>query len=121
MPITADWPRSVLRWETGKVYWDLIDLEAADAVRGCDEGLLEPLSSADLLPAPDGTPAVEDFFPGMLTECGAGMLFYSTVYAYNPEYIAGPKPTTIRDFFDLEKFPGVAACAAVRWSIWSSL
>ncbi len=92
--------------ETGKVYWDLIDLEVADAVRGCDEGLLEPLSSADLLPAPDGTPAVEDFFPGMLTECGVGVLFYSTVYAYNPKHLPGSKPATIGDFFDLEKFPG---------------
>ena len=92
--------------EIGKVYWDLIDLETADVVRGCDEGLLEPLSSADLLPAPDGTPAAEDFFPGMLTECGVGMLFYSTVYAYNSKHLPDPKPTTIRDFFDLEKFPG---------------
>ena len=92
--------------ETGTVHWDLVDLEMADAARGCDEGLLEPFSGIVLPPAPDGTPAAKDFFPGMLTECGVGMLFYSTVYAYNPEHIAGPKPTTIRDFFDLEKFPG---------------
>ena len=92
--------------ETGTVHWDLVDLEMADAARGCDEGLLEPFSGIVLPPAPDGTPAAKDFFPGMLTECGVGMLFYSTVYAYNPERIAGPKPTTIRDFFDLEKFPG---------------
>ena len=92
--------------ETGKVYWDLVDLEMADAARGCDEGLLEPIVAADLPPAPDGTPAGEDFFPDMITECGVGMLFYSTVYAYNPAYLPGPKPTTIRDFFDLEKFPG---------------
>ena len=25
--------------ETGKVYWDIVDLEMADAARGCDEGL----------------------------------------------------------------------------------
>ncbi len=92
--------------ETGKVYWDLVDLEIADAARGCDEGLLEPVIAADLPPAPDGSPAVDDFLPDMLTECGVGMLFYSTVYAYNPTHLAGPKPTTIQDFFDLEKFPG---------------
>ncbi len=92
--------------ETGKVHWDLVDLEMADAARGCDEGLLEPLSGTILLPAPDGTPAAEDFFPDMLTECGVGMLFYSTVYAYNPKHLAGPKPATLHDFFDLEKFPG---------------
>ena len=92
--------------ESGRVLWDVVDLDMADAARGCDEGLLEPVSSEDLAPAPDGTPAADDFFPGMLTECGVGMLFYSTVYAYNPTHLAGPKPTTIGDFFDLEKFPG---------------
>ena len=92
--------------ETGKVYWDVVDLDIADLVRGCDEGLLEPISIDDLPPAPDGTPATEDFFPGRLSECGVGLLFYSTIYAYNPEHLPGPKPTTIGDFFDLEKFPG---------------
>ena len=92
--------------ETGAVHWDLVDLEMADATRGCDEGLLEPLSGIELRPAPDGTPAAEDFFPDMLTECGVGMLFYSTVYAYNPKHLAGPKPAALGDFFDLEKFPG---------------
>ena len=92
--------------ESGRVHWDLVDLEIADAARGCDEGLLEPVSGDDLDPAPDGTPAVDDFFPDMLTECGIGMLFYSTVYAYNPTYLDGAKPTTIQDFFEVEKFPG---------------
>ena len=27
--------------ESGNVRWDLVDLELSDAVRGCDEGLLE--------------------------------------------------------------------------------
>ena len=92
--------------ESGRVHWDLVDLEIADAARGCDEGLLEPVSADDLDPAPDGTAAVDDFYPDMLTECGVGMLFYSTVYAYNPTHIDGPKPATIQDFFDAEKFPG---------------
>ena len=92
--------------ESGNVHWDVVDLEMADAARGCDEGLLEPVYREDLAPAPDGTPAVDDFFPDMLTECAVGMVFYSTVYAYNPAHLAGPKPTTVSDFFDLEKFPG---------------
>ena len=92
--------------ESGNVHWDVVDLEMADAARGCDEGLLEPVYREDLAPAPDGTPAADDFFPDMLTECAVGMVFYSTVYAYNPAHLAGPKPTTVSDFFDLEKFPG---------------
>ncbi len=92
--------------ETGKVYWDLIDLEMADAARGCDEGLLEYVDVGDLAPAPDGTPAAEDFFEGTVIECGAGLLFYSTIYAYNADSFPDDQPSTIDDFFDLDRFPG---------------
>ncbi|WP_419936273.1 ABC transporter substrate-binding protein [Candidatus Palauibacter sp.] len=92
--------------DVGSVYWDVVDLEMADAMRGCDEGLLEPIDIDRLPPAPDGTPAREDFYLEMQGECGAGMLFYSTVYAYNADLFPDEKPTTMVDFFDLEKFPG---------------
>ncbi len=55
--------------EAGNVTWDLVDLELSDVVRGCDEGLLEQLDLDDLPPAPDGTPAKEDFLPGTLQDC----------------------------------------------------
>ena len=29
--------------EVGNIHWDVVDMEFADAVRGCDEGLLEPI------------------------------------------------------------------------------
>lgn len=92
--------------ETGKVYWDVVDLEMADAARGCDEGLLEYVDLSELAPAPDGTPAVDDFFDGTVIDCGGGLLFYSTIYAYNADSFPGEKPSTIDDFFDLDRFPG---------------
>ncbi len=92
--------------ETGKVYWDVVDFEMADASRGCDEGLLEYVDVEDLAPAPDGTPAAEDFFEGTVIDCGGGLLFYSTIYAYNADSFPGDKPSTIDDFFDLDRFPG---------------
>ncbi|MCY3639815.1 MAG: extracellular solute-binding protein, partial [Gammaproteobacteria bacterium] len=92
--------------EAGNVYWDVVDVELADGVRGCEEGLFEPLDPATLPPGANGEPAAEDYFPGMITECGANQLFYSTVYAYNAKRLSGAKPTTIEDFFDLERFPG---------------
>ena len=92
--------------ESGSVHWDVVDLEIADAVSGCDEGLLERIDPGMLSPAPDGTPAVDDFLPETLLECSVGTLFYSTVYAYNDERVPGEKPATIEDFFDLERFPG---------------
>ena len=92
--------------ETGNVHWDVVDLNVADAVLGCDEGLLEFIAVEDLPPAADGTPAADDFFPGTLTDCGMGTIFFSAVYAYHPQHFADAKPETIEDFFDLERFPG---------------
>ena len=92
--------------DVGRVHWDIVSMEMADAVRGCDEGLLEPLDPAQWAPGADGAPPEEDFFPGTLTECGVGAEFYATVIAYNRENIPGPRPATIQDFFDLEAFPG---------------
>ena len=92
--------------ETGNVHWDVVDLELADAARGCDEGLLEYVDIDDLAPAPDGTPAADDFFEDTVIECGGGQLVYATIYAYNTGSFPGEKPSTVDDFFDLDRFPG---------------
>ena len=92
--------------ETGNVSWDVVDMEAGDALLGCDEGLLETIDYATLSPAPDGTPASEDFLDVFHVDCGAKNLIYSTVYAYNDSKFSGRKPATMQDFFDLENFPG---------------
>jgi len=92
--------------DIGAVHWDVVDMDLADAVRGCDEGLLEVVDRGLLAPASDGTPAEDDFVPETLTECGVGTSFWSTIYAYNRNSFPGDKPSTMADFFDLEKFPG---------------
>ncbi len=92
--------------ESGNVTWDLVDMERADVMRGCDEGLLEPLDHSVLPPAPDGTPAKDDFIDVGLMECGVATIVWSTIYAFDKTKFTGDKPTTIKDFFDLEKFPG---------------
>ena len=58
--------------ESLNVKWDLVSIELQDAVRACDEGLLEPLSHINLLPAPDGTPARQDFYDDALQGCAIG-------------------------------------------------
>ena len=92
--------------EAGNVHWDIIDIEFADLVRGCDEGLFETLDTALLAQGADGSAPEDDYYPDMISECGAGTLFYSTVYAYNHKRTTGDVPATIQDFFDLERFPG---------------
>jgi putative spermidine/putrescine transport system substrate-binding protein len=91
--------------EAGNVTVDVGDVEYADAIRLCDDGMLEEIDASMLPPAPDGTAAVDDFLPGALTDCAVATIVFSTVYAYDTtKFPEGP--TTIADFFDLEKFPG---------------
>ena len=90
--------------ETGNVHWDVVDLEAPDAVRGCDEGLLEVLPLERIFP--DVAAAEQDFLAGTLSECGVGLIVYSTVYAYRSDLFSGARPSTMADFFDLDRFPG---------------
>ncbi len=92
--------------DSGNVTWDVVDLELSDAIRGCDEGLLETIDHSILPPAPDGTPAADDFIPGTLTECAVGEIVWSTVVAFNREKFSEEWPRSIRDFFNLERFPG---------------
>lgn len=92
--------------EAGNVTWDLVDVELSDAVRGCDEGLLEPIDASTLPAATDGTAATDDFLPGTLHECAVASIVWSTIYAYDISEMGDNKPTTIADFFDTAKFPG---------------
>ena len=92
--------------ESGNVTWDVIDMVDGDTLLGCDEGLLETVGYENLPPAPDGTPAAEDFMDGYDMECGIENTLAGTIYAYNETMFPGRKPATMADFFDLETFPG---------------
>lgn len=92
--------------EAGSVKWDIVDLEMSDAVRGCDEGLLEPIDASVLPAGDDGTPAEKDFIPGSITDCAVGTIVWSTIYAYDKDKFPGGGPKTMADFFDTKKFPG---------------
>lgn len=91
--------------EAGNVTVDVASLEIADAIRLCDEGMLEPIDAASLPDGADGTPAVDDFLAGALTECGVSTDIWSNVFAYDTTRFP-EGPTVVADFFDLEKFPG---------------
>ena len=92
--------------EAGNVTIDVASLEYADAIRLCDEGLLEPIDINALPAGADGTPAAEDFLAGAVTECGVSTDIWANVFAYDTTKLTGTVPTTAADFFDLEKFPG---------------
>ncbi len=92
--------------EANNVTWDLVDLELSDVIRGCDEGLLEPIDHGILPAGDDGTAATDDFLEGTLYECGIGQIIWSTVFAYDASKFTGDKPSAIGDLFDTAKFPG---------------
>lgn len=92
--------------EAGNVTVDVASIEYADAIRLCDEGMLEPIDINALPAGADGTPAADDFLAGAVTECAVSTDIWSNVFAYDTSKLTGTVPTTAADFFDLEKFPG---------------
>lgn len=86
--------------------WDVVDMLRSDARASCREGLLAPVDAAILAPAPDGTPAPDDFHDGAITDCFVSQLVFATVIAYDDRAFPGEKPQTIADVFDVERFPG---------------
>jgi putative spermidine/putrescine transport system substrate-binding protein len=83
------------------VKWDVVEIEIADAIRACEEGLLEKIDHAAL-----GRSAVNDFYPEALQDCAVGENIYATVVAYRTDQSAAEKPSALGDFFDLQRFPG---------------
>lgn len=81
------------------ITWDVIDVDAAHAVSGCDQGLLEKLDMTKI-----GDPAT--FFPGSVLDCGVATVAYSTIFAFDADKITQNQPATLADFFDLQKYPG---------------
>jgi putative spermidine/putrescine transport system substrate-binding protein len=95
--------------EANNLTWDLVDATAADAMRLCDEGLAMEVDHDEILaPAPDGTPASEDFGDMIVSDCFIPQIAYSYTFGYRNDVEAwnGAEPTSVCDVFDLDTFPG---------------
>ena len=93
--------------EAGNLTWDLVDVVPSDAMRLCDEGLAMPIDFDKVLaPAPDGTPATEDFGALLVSECFIPQIVYSTTFGYRTDMVGDTPPTSVCDVFDLAKYPG---------------
>jgi putative spermidine/putrescine transport system substrate-binding protein len=83
------------------VSWDVVEVEAPDLLRGCEEGLFEPLDWTQL-------GGQGQFIEEAASECGVGTFVWSTVLVYNGERLPqGPKSWA--DFWNVKKFPGKRA------------
>ncbi|WP_366657013.1 ABC transporter substrate-binding protein [Fodinicurvata sp. EGI_FJ10296] len=112
--------------QAGNVTWDLVDMLPSDAQLACDEGLLMEIDHDEMLaPAPDGTPASEDFLPGSLGDCFIPQIVYSTIMSYNTDmFPEDAQPSSIDDFFNVEDYPGRRAiqdrpAANLEWALYA--
>ncbi len=88
------------------VKWDVVSLELADAVRGCEAGLLEAIDPSLLPAAPDGTPPGDDFYDAAVQDCAIGYNVWATVVAFDPARFPAGAPANLADFFNIDMFPG---------------
>ena len=96
--------------EAGNVTWDLVDVVAADAIRLCDEGLAMEIDHDEMLaPAPDGTPASEDFGDLIVSDCFIPQIVYSTTFGYRTDLVGDTAPTSVCSVFDTAAYPGKRA------------
>ncbi|MCB1340331.1 MAG: extracellular solute-binding protein [Pseudooceanicola sp.] len=111
--------------EANNLTWDLVDVEAADAIRLCDEGLaMEIDADTQLADAPDGTKASADFGAMRVSDCFIPQIVFSTTFGYRKDMVpAGTEPpTSACDVFDLQKYPGKRALnkqpvANMEWAL----
>jgi putative spermidine/putrescine transport system substrate-binding protein len=111
--------------EVGNITWDLVDVEAADAIRLCDEGLAMEIDHDTMLAAaPDGTLASDDFGDMIVSNCFIPQIVFSTTFGYRtdmlPEGVEPPKGAC--DVFDTETYPGKRALnkqpiANMEWAL----
>lgn len=86
---------------------DLVSMDEVDALLACNEGLLVPRDyQAMVAPAPNGQTLKQDFMSQTFRPCSIAQNTFSTIIAYSLDAFPEAKPQTIRDFFDLERFPG---------------
>lgn len=95
--------------EANNITWDLVDVEGADAIRLCDEGLAMEIDHDTMLAAaPDGTLASADFGASLVSNCFIPQIVFSTTFGYRTDMVpAGvAPPTDACAVFDLETYPG---------------
>jgi putative spermidine/putrescine transport system substrate-binding protein len=87
--------------DTGDVPVDLVTVETATVLQGCDSGILEKLDYSKIADR-------SKFLPGTALDCGVGLDVYGDVLGYDTTVLK-EAPTSVLDIFDTQKFPGKRA------------
>lgn len=86
--------------DTGNVTWDLVQMDAAEVQRACDEGLLEKIDWSKIT-------AKAEMMEAAVHPCGVGKFVWATALAYSKALSQAPQSWA--DFWNLERFPGKRA------------
>jgi putative spermidine/putrescine transport system substrate-binding protein len=87
--------------ETGDVPVDLVTVETATVLQGCDTGVLQRLDYSKIADR-------SKFIAGSALDCGVGLDVYGDVLAYDSTVLK-EAPTSVLDIFDTKRFPGKRA------------
>ena len=84
--------------DTGVIPFDVVQVEAAELARGCEEGVFVELDWSRI--------AAQDAFVDLAVQaCGVGQTSWATVVTYNTDTI-GTAPAKVADFWDTATWPG---------------
>lgn len=86
------------KMETRPADWDVVQVESAELVLGCADGMYETIDW-------DALGGKDKFIDAAVNDCGVGTIVWSTGLAYDGARLA-EGPQSWADFWDTAKFPG---------------
>ena len=99
--------------ESGKPSWDIVDVDPFSAETLGKKGMMEPIDYTIVDKA--------KMREGFVWEYAASSYFFSYIIAYDAKKYGDTPPTSMADFFDMEKFPGKRAMYKWGSGMWEAL
>ena len=85
--------------------YDVVFLSSRELADACRTNLLAPIEPGQFS-FPNSTDFLSVPFEGRLRNCGVAISSYSMPIVFDKQNFSGDTPSTFRDFFDLDRFPG---------------
>ncbi|HVZ02380.1 MAG TPA: ABC transporter substrate-binding protein [Dongiaceae bacterium] len=100
------------QFKSGKPTWDLVDIDPFSAITLGGQGMMEPIDY--------GVVDKNKMRPGFGWDYAASTYFYSYVLAYDAKKYGDKAPTGMKDFFDVETFPGKRSMYKWGSAMWEA-
>ena len=75
----------------------MVDVLPDQAITGCDEGLFAKVDQSSF---------INDLVTPPVSDCVVPQIFWAYTAFYDKSAFSGKKPKTMKDFFNVKKFPG---------------